>query len=140
MDFLQILKRLFRFRRYPRFSLDKGILVVIEPYAAAYKQVQVLDNIKRSQVQVLDISQGGCAFIYNGSKKDLEESGLLTLRFKDITCLQRIRFVSKSDVILSDSNNKEEQLRRRGVEFQWLGVLDRKKLKKFIKENAVDRA
>jgi uncharacterized pyridoxal phosphate-containing UPF0001 family protein len=69
----------------------------------------------------------------------LEESGLLSLQFKDIPYLERIGFVTKSDNLLSDSNDKKEQLRRRGVEFQWIGVLDRKKLKEFIKQNAIAR-
>jgi hypothetical protein len=53
-------------------------------------------------------------------RKDLEESGLLSLQFKDIPYLERIGFVTKSDNLLSDSNDKEEQFRRRGVEFKWL--------------------
>ena len=69
----------------------------------------------------------------------MEESGLLSLQFKDIPYLERIGFVTKSDNLLSDSNDKKEQLRRRGVEFQWIGVLDRKKLKEFIKQNAIAR-
>jgi c-di-GMP-binding flagellar brake protein YcgR len=88
---------------------------------------------------MLNISEGGCAFIYDGSRKDLEESGLLSLQFKDIPYLERVGFVTKSDNLLSDSNDKKEQLRRRGVEFQWIGVLDRKKLKEFIKQNAIAR-
>jgi c-di-GMP-binding flagellar brake protein YcgR len=88
---------------------------------------------------MLDISEGGCAFIYNGSKEELEESGLLSLQSEDIPYLERIDFVSKSDNLLSDSNDKGEQLRRRSVEFKWLGVFDRKKLKEFIKQNVIGR-
>jgi hypothetical protein len=90
-------------------------------------------------VQILDISEGGCAFIYNGSRKELEESALLSLSFKDIPYLERIGFVTKSDSLLSDSDDREERLRRRSVEFKWPGVLDRKKLKEFIKQNAIAR-
>jgi c-di-GMP-binding flagellar brake protein YcgR len=88
---------------------------------------------------MLNISEGGCAFIYDGSRKDLEASGLLSLQFKDILCLERVGFVTKSDSLLSDSNDKKEQLRIRSVEFQWMGILDRKKLKEFIKQNAIAR-
>jgi c-di-GMP-binding flagellar brake protein YcgR len=128
MKLLKILKRLFRPRLHPRFYADKGVLVIIEPYTAEGRKVQMLD-----------ISEGGCAFIYNGSKEELEESGLLNLQFEDIPYLEHINFVTKSDNLLSDSNDKEEQLRRRSVEFKWLGVFDRKKLKEFIKQNAIAR-
>ena len=129
MKLLKILKRLFRPRLHPRFYADKGVLVVIEPYTAEGRKVQMLD-----------ISEGGCAFIYNGSKEELEKIGLLSLQSKDIPYLERIDFVTKSDNILPDSNDKEEQLRRRSVEFKWLGVFDRKKLKEFIKRNVIGRA
>jgi len=137
MKLLEILKKLFRPRRYHRFSVDKGVLVVIEPYAG--QQVQVLDVSALRQVQMLNISEGGCAFIYQGSRKDLEASGFLSLKFKDIPYLERLGFVTKSDSLLCDSNDEEEQLRIRRVEFQWIGVLDREKLKEFIKQNAIAR-
>ena len=143
MKLLKILKSLFRHPRnprlHPRFSVDNGVLVLIEPHAVAYRKVQMLDISKRNQVQMLNISEGGCAFIYDGSRKDLEASGLLSLQFKDILCLERVGFVTKSDSLLSDSNDKKEQLRIRSVEFQWMGILDRKKLKEFIKQNAIAR-
>ena len=130
MKLLEILKRLFRNPRlYHRYSVDNGVLVLIETHAAAPRQVQMVN-----------ISEGGCAFIYNGSKEELEKIGLLSLQSKDIPYLERIDFVTKSDNILPDSNDKEEQLRRRSVEFKWLGVFDRKKLKEFIKRNVIGRA
>ena len=129
MGLLKILRRLFRPRLHPRFYADKRVFIVVEPYTAEGRKVQMLD-----------ISEGGCAFIYNGSKEELKESGLLSLQSEDIPYLERIDFVSKSDNLLSDSNDKEEQLRRRSVEFKWLGVFDRKKLKEFIKQNVIGRA
>jgi len=128
MELLKILRRLFKPRLHPRFYTDKGVFVVVEPYTAEGRKVQMLD-----------ISEGGCAFIYNGSKEELEESGILSLQSKDIPYLERIDFVTKSDNLLSDSNDKEEQIRRRSVEFKWLGVFDRKKLKAFIKRNVIGR-
>ena len=137
MKLLEILKKIFRPRRYHRFSVDKGVLVVIEPYAG--QQVQVLDVSALRQVQMLNISEGGCAFIYQGSRKDLEASGFLSLQFKDIPYLERVSFVTRSDSLLCNLNDKEEQLRIRRVEFQWMGVLDRGKLNEFIKHNAIVR-
>ena len=129
MKLLKILKRLFRNPRlHPRFSVDNGVLVLIEPHAAAPRQVQMVN-----------ISEGGCAFIYNGSRKDLKASGSLSIQFKDILCLERVGFVTKSDSLLSDSNDKKEQLRIRNVEFQWIDILDQKKLKELIKQNAIVR-
>ena len=132
MKLLKILKSLFRHPRnprlHPRFSVDNGVLVLIEPHAAAPRQVQMVN-----------ISEGGCAFIYNGSRKDLEASGFLSLQFKDILCLERVGFITKADSLLSDSNDKKEQLRIRSVEFQWIDILDQKKLKEFIKQNAIVR-
>ena len=69
-----------------RFFADKGVFVVVEPYTA-----------EERKVQMLDISEGGCAFIYNGSKEELEKIGLLSLQSKDIPYLERIDFVTKSD-------------------------------------------
>ena len=128
MKLLKILKRLFRPRLHHRYSVDNGVLVLIEPHAAAPRQLQMVN-----------ISEGGCAFIYNGSKKDLKASGFLSIQFKDILCLKRVGFVTKSDSLLSDSNDKKEQLRIRNVEFQWIDILDQKKLKEFIKQNAIVR-
>jgi c-di-GMP-binding flagellar brake protein YcgR len=132
MKLLKILKSLFRHPRnprlHPRFSVDNGVLVLIEPHAATPRQVQMVN-----------ISEGGCAFIYNGSRKDLKASGFLSIQFKDILCLERVGFVTKSDSLLSDSNDKKEQLRIRNVEFQWIDILDQKKLKEFIKQNAIVR-
>ena len=126
MGLLKILRRLFRHRVYPRFYADKGVFVVVDPY-----------TIEGRKVQMLDISEGGCAFIYNGSKEELEESGLLSLQSDDIPYLDRVDFVTKSDTLISDSKDKKEQLRRRSVEFKWLGIFDRKKLKEFIKQHVI---
>lgn len=126
MGFLKILRRLLRPRTHPRFYVDKGVFVVVEPYTDEGKKVQVLD-----------ISEGGCAFIYTGTKEELEESGLLSLQSDDIPFLDRVDFVTKSDTLISNAKDREEQLRRRSVEFKWLGVIDRKKLKEFIKKNVI---
>jgi c-di-GMP-binding flagellar brake protein YcgR len=114
---------------YPRFYADKGVFVVVEPF-----------SIEGKKVQMLDISEGGCAFIYNGSKEELEESGVLSLQSEDIPYLERVDFVTKSDNLLSVTSDKKVQFRRRSVAFKWLGVFDRKKLREFIKRNVIARA
>jgi c-di-GMP-binding flagellar brake protein YcgR len=114
-------------RLHPRFDVDEGVLVLIETPATHRK------------LQMVNISEGGCAFIYNGPRKDLEASGFLSIQFKDILCLERVGFVTKWDSLLSNSNDKKEQLRIRNVEFQWIDILDQKKLKDFIKQHAIVR-
>jgi c-di-GMP-binding flagellar brake protein YcgR len=123
---LKLLRRVVRPRLHPRYYVDKGVVVVVEPY-----------TMEGKKVQILDIGEGGCAFIYNGSKDELEESGILSLRLNDIPYLDRVDFATKSDILISNGNNKTEQFRRRGVEFKWLGVVDKKKLKEFIKKNFI---
>jgi c-di-GMP-binding flagellar brake protein YcgR len=128
MDLLKTLRRVFRPRMHPRFYADKGVFVVVEPF-----------TIEGKKVQILDISEGGCAFIYNGSKEELEESGILSLQSEDIPYLESVDFVTKSDNLLTVTKDKKEQLRRRSVAFKWLGVFDRKKLRAFIKRNVIGR-
>jgi hypothetical protein len=125
-EFLKLARRLVRPRMHPRYYADKSVLVVVEPYTTQGKEVQVID-----------ISEGGCAFIYNGSRQELEESGLLSLQSNDIPYLDRVDFITKSDTLLSGANDKGEQIRRRSVEFKWLGVFDQQRLKEFIKKNVI---
>ena len=124
-----ILRRLFKSRSHPRFYANKGVLVVIGPYDSGGREVQLLD-----------ISEGGCAFIYNGTKEELKESGMLSLVADNIPYLDRVDFHTASDSPLSGTPNKAGWLRRRGLEFKWLGSADRKRLKTFIEENSIGRA
>lgn len=139
MNIAEIIKIIFSSRRHSRFSVNEGVLVVIENLEATHGKVHVLEISERKQLQLLDLSEGGCAFIYNGSRQDLEESGFLSLKFHDIPFIERIGYATKSDIILADTIDQEKPLRRRGVEFHWIGVVDRKKLKEFIKQYAISR-
>jgi len=120
-----ILRRLFKSRNHPRFYTNKGVVVVIGPYTSSGREIQLLD-----------ISEGGCAFVYNGTKDELKESGMLSLLADDIPCIDRVDFHTASDSPMPDTPN----LRRRGIEFKWLGTADRKRLQAFIKENSIGRA
>jgi hypothetical protein len=135
MSFLKTL--LGNNRRYKRFSIDKEVLMIIEPYTTTSKQKLMLDFDKAKHVQILNISEGGCAFLYNGSKKDLEESGILSLQYKNIPYLERIVFTTKSDSLFYDSKDIEKQLRVRRVEFEWLSDSNRERLKKFIERSSI---
>jgi hypothetical protein len=124
-----IMRRLLRPRKHPRYYTDKSAFVVVGPYTANGRKIQILD-----------ISEGGCAFIYNGSKDDLEESGYLSLLAGDMPYLDRVDFSTASDSAIPRTQNTSGWLRRRGIEFKWLGIVDRRRLKEFIKQNSIGRA
>ena len=116
-----IFRKLFKPRKDPRFYPCKGAYLVIAPYTAHGKKVEILD-----------ISAGGCAFIYDGTKEELAESGLLSLVLDDHPYLDTVDFVTASDNPVPTAQNNSVQLRRRGIEFKWLGVVNRERIKDFI--------
>jgi hypothetical protein len=124
-----MLRRLLRPRKNPRFYTHKGVFVVVGPHTTS-----------RRKIQILDISEGGCAFIYNGTRKELEESGFLSLVVDETHYLDRLDFVTKSDSPLPETQKNSQWLRRRGVAFKWLGEINRKRLKEFIDQNTTGRA
>lgn len=121
-----ILRKLFNPRKSPRFYPCKGAFLVIAPYTEHGKKVEILD-----------ISDGGCAFIYDGTKEELEKSGILSLELNGTSYLDRVDFVTASDNPLSATQDNSVPLRRRGVEFKWLGILSRERLKEFIKQISI---
>lgn len=91
------------------------------------------------KIQVLDISEGGCAFVYNGTREELEEAGFLSLMAGEDPQLDHVDFVTASDNPIPEKYNSSGWLRRRGVNFKWLGLFDRKQLQKFIEQNSIGR-
>lgn len=128
------LRRLLRPRRHPRHYTTKGVFVIVSPYP--YKP----EKMEGRKLQILDISEGGCAFIYNGTKQDLVEAGILCLMDEDSICLESADFVTVTDKSLPQEKEEAGWIRRRGVMFKWLGVFDRKRLKEFIKQKSIGRA
>ncbi len=126
-----LLRRLLKPRKHPRYYTTKQTFVVVSPYTS--------DEKKGKKIQILDISEGGCAFIYDGTKEELDEMGLLSLVAEDIPCLESVDFTTVSDQSLPDTQNTKGGLRRRSVEFKWLGIFDREKLKEFIEQNSICR-
>jgi len=112
-------------RQHQRFMVPKGTFVIVSP-----------GTDKERKVQVIDISQGGAAFIYQGSKEDLEKSGVLKLLAKDVS-LEKVRFETVSDKPASESTDISLASRRRGVKFQWMGVVGKADLKDFIKSISI---
>jgi len=112
-------------RQHQRFMVQKGTFVIVSP-----------GTDKERKVQVIDISQGGAAFVYQGSKEDLEKSGVLKLLAKDVS-LEKVRFETVSDKPASESTDTSLASRRRGVKFQWMGVVGKVDLKDFIKSISI---
>jgi len=105
--------------------------VVVSPFTSGAE--------KGRKIQILDISEGGCAFIYDGPKEELDEMGLISLVADDTPCNENLDFVTVSDSSLHETKNSSGGFRRRGVEFKWLGLLAREGLKEFIEKNSLCR-
>jgi hypothetical protein len=111
---------LFKRREHKRYNVKSGTFVLVAPGTDGERKVQIVD-----------ISMGGTAFIYNGRPEELEESGVINLLTED-TNIEKVAFDTVSDTPLSESAQPSEGFRRRGVKFKWLGVLDKVELGKFI--------
>ena len=108
-------------RQHQRFLVQKGTFVIVSP-----------GTDKERKVQVIDISQGGAAFVYQGSKEDLEKSGVLKLLARDAS-LEKVNFETVSDEPAPGSTCTSLPSRRRGVKFQWMGVVEKADLRDFVK-------
>jgi len=113
---------MIRKRRSVRYYPCKNSLLVISPYTPSERRVQILD-----------ISEGGCACIYEGTREEMNESGLLSLMADEIPCVEKINYATKSDFSFSRSH------RRKGVEFRWLGSFTKNQVKGFISKTAICR-
>ena len=117
-------RKLFKRRQYQRFAVQSGTFVIVSP---------ATDQDQEQRVLIADISLGGTAFIYQGSKAELAESGFLQM-FANTPMSDRVQFVTVSDTPVPGNTQKSERFRRRGVKFQWMGVLGNVELRGFIKE------
>jgi c-di-GMP-binding flagellar brake protein YcgR len=125
------LRRLLKRRKHPRYYTTNRSLVVVSPYNSAKEE---------KKFQLLDISEGGCSFIYDGIKEELDERGFLSLVADDTPCLKRVAFIAISDNSLHKTQNISGGFRRRGVEFKRLELIDRKRLKEFIEQQSICRS
>jgi hypothetical protein len=115
-------KLFFKNRKDHRHLIEKGSFVVITPTKQG--------NTTQWKVNVIDISYGGAAFIYEGSPHDLAKNGLI--KFSD-NMPEAADFKTVSDIESSTGSS----YRRRGVKFEWKGVLGETQLIKFIKEHGI---
>lgn len=114
------IRRIFKGRQKSRFSVSGKAFVLITP---------TKENERK--VQILDISEGGLAFVYEGSKEELIESGILKLLEENEVHMEKVNFDTVSDLPLEHTGG---QMRRRGVKFKWVGAFDQARLRDFIKQ------
>lgn len=123
-----ILRRLFKQRRHKRFLVQSGTFVIVSP-----------GTDREQKVQLLDISQGGTAFIYQGSPEELEESGILKM-LVERQYLANVPYNTASDVPAPGCEGVQSSVpyRRRGVKFNWMGVLQEVELRNYIKKVSIN--
>lgn len=108
-------------RQQQRFIIPKGTFVIVSP-----------GTDREWKVQAIDISQGGMAFIYQGSKEDLDTSGVLKILAKN-TNFENMNFETVHDEPAPKSTYTPLPSRRRGVKFKWMGVVEKEDLMDFAK-------
>jgi len=114
------LRRLCRRRQHERYAVKNGTFVIIVPGNG---------EAEERRVQLIDISQGGMAFIYQGPPSELEKSGVLKLLTQ-----REVDFDTVSDVHLDNCPQTSEPFQRRGVKFNWMGPFERAELSSLIRE------
>jgi hypothetical protein len=119
------IRRLFAPRSHRRFMVLNGTFVIVSP-----------GTDKEQRVQVIDMSQGGAAFIYQGTKEDLDASGVLKVLAENPS-LEKVHFETVSDEPAPGSTDTSSPYRRRGVRFKWMGVMETADLMKFVKSNSI---
>lgn len=121
---LSSFRRLFKRRKFQRYAVMDGTFVLISPGKGDEDDPEL-------EVQLIDISHGGMAFIYQGSPSDLESSGILKM-LTTSPYGQKIYFDTASDVPLPADEPISEPLRRRGVKFKWMGLFEQAELRDLI--------
>jgi c-di-GMP-binding flagellar brake protein YcgR len=112
-------------RQHQRFMVPKGTFVIVSP-----------GTDKEWKVQAIDISQGGMAFVYQGSEEDLNTSGVLKILAKNAN-LENVIFETVSDEPAPGSTDTSLPYRRRGVQFEWMGVVGKEDLMDFVKSISI---
>ncbi len=127
VNILNFFRKFFKRRQHQRFAVQSGTFVIVSP---------ATDKDQERRVLIADISLGGTAFIYQGSQTELSESGFLKM-FATTPNSDRVQFETVSDIPIPGNTKTSESFRRRGVKFQWMGVLGKSELRDFIKEFSV---
>jgi hypothetical protein len=112
-------------RQHQRFMVPKGTFVIVSP-----------GTDKEWKVQAIDISHGGLAFIYQGSKEDLDTAGALKILSKNAD-IEKLNFETVSDEPALGLADTPLPYRRRGVKFKWMGVVGKQDLRDFVNSISV---
>ena len=110
---------LFAYRKHERFTVHSNTFVILSP-----------GKDKEQKARIIDISLGGVAFVYEGSKEDLESSGILKMIGKNAN-LEKLNFETVSD------RSAHGFYRRRGVKFNWMVLWVNGELRDFIKKVSI---
>jgi hypothetical protein len=115
-----LLRQLFNRRKHQRFFAAQKAYIVFLP-----------NKQNERKLQIIDISEGGCGFIYHGDEKLIDMVGRVDLMDDKVPYLE--------DIFISVQNDAPatEGFRRRGVEFKWLGTVSKKELNSFIKKISI---
>lgn len=124
-NIISYFRMLFKPRTQQRFTVKSGTFVIVSP-----------GTDQEQRVQIIDISLGGAAFIYEGSPEELKASGVLKV-LAEAPDLAKVNFDTVSDRPTSESLQTSELFRRRSVKFKWMGILEQTQLKSFIKEAGI---
>jgi c-di-GMP-binding flagellar brake protein YcgR len=116
---MSLLKKLWNKRKQQRYHT----------HGHAYLVLNVGTDSER-KLQIIDVSQGGCAFIYYGDKADIE-SGVAKLMTGHCVHIEDIKYEVRSDKQLTVND------RRCGIEFRWMGGVDKKGLAEFVNSAAL---
>jgi|WetSurMetagenome_2_1015567.scaffolds.fasta_scaffold264853_2 hypothetical protein len=112
-------------RLHRRFMVPKGVFVIVSP-----------GTDKEWKVQAIDISHGGLAFVYQGSKEDLDTSGALKILAKN-SDIENLNFETVSDEPAPGTIDTALPSRRRGVKFKWMGLVEKQDLRDFVNSLSV---
>lgn len=118
-------KIFFNKRKHERFSVASGTFVLVS---------RDPEGGSEWKVKVVDVSMGGLAFIYQGSREELNQSGVLRM-FQDSPKSDMLKYQTVSDVPATGYANSD--YRRRGIKFEWMGYTTLKQVKDFIKEYCI---
>lgn len=107
-------------RRHQRFMVSKGVFAIVSP-----------GTDKEWHVWTVNISEDGMAFIYHGSKEDLDTSGIIEIIANNADP-ENVNFETVYDEPAPGSTDESLPTRRRGVKFKWRGVMEKSDLRDFV--------
>lgn len=121
-NILDSIRRFFNKRKCPRYTANSGTCVIIS-----------FDKGRENMVRLIDISNGGMAFICREPQSELDLSGILKL-FENSSYAAKIPFDTVSETYVMGKKQSSEPFWRRSVKFVWLGTIEKETLQNFISQ------